>query len=306
MPKNIIVSTTIHPPTQALKSFAQKEDWTLLVVGDINTPHAEYQEMPCIYYHPDEQALDYPRLSELIGWRTIQRRNLGFLKALSMGAEIVASVDDDNVPFESWGKEIFVGKTIEIPVYETSLVFDPLSITNYPQLWHRGFPIQFLRERISKSHLEFIEIDIQADFWNGDPDIDAICRMEHMPDCKFQDDPFPFSSNVFSPFNSQNTFLSRRALKNYFMFPGVGRMDDIWASYYLESLGFRVLYSKASVEQVRNPHDLTVDFMAEILGYTQTYKLLEELKLSAASIRKFLPEDSILAFEEYLRIAKQY
>ncbi len=83
-------------------------------------------------------------------------------------------------------------------------------------------------------------------------------------------------------------------------------MDDIWASYYLESLGFRVLYSKASVEQVRNPHDLTVDFMAEILGYTQTYKLLEELKLSAASIRKFLPEDSILAFEEYLRIAKQY
>ena len=33
-------------------------------------------------------------------------------------------------------------------------------------------------------------------------------------------------------------------------------MDDIWASYYVESLGFKVVYSEASVYQDRNEHDL--------------------------------------------------
>ena len=38
---------------------------------------------------------------------------------------------------------------------------------------------------------------VSADFWNGDPDIDAICRMEYRPDCKFDEKYFPFSSNTF-------------------------------------------------------------------------------------------------------------
>ena len=33
---------------------------------------------------------------------------------------------------------------------------------------------------------------IQADFWNGDPDMGTICRMEHRPDCKFDEKYFPF------------------------------------------------------------------------------------------------------------------
>ena len=36
---------------------------------------------------------------------------------------------------------------------------------------------------------------IQADFCNGDPDIDAICRMEHSPECRFKEKVFPFTSN---------------------------------------------------------------------------------------------------------------
>ncbi len=36
---------------------------------------------------------------------------------------------------------------------------------------------------------------MQADFWNGDPDIDAICRMEHAPECKFDDSYFPLACN---------------------------------------------------------------------------------------------------------------
>jgi len=51
-------------------------------------------------------------------------------------------------------------------------------------------------------------------------------------------------------------------------------MDDIWASYYVQALGYKVFYDKASVYQQRNVHDLTVDFEKEIMGYKFNYKLL--------------------------------
>jgi hypothetical protein len=49
--------------------------------------------------------------------------------------------------------------------------------------------------------------DIQANFWNGDPDIDAVCRMIFRPECNFKKSKFPFFSKKISPFNSQNTLL---------------------------------------------------------------------------------------------------
>jgi hypothetical protein len=300
---NIIVTTSINPPTKALRLFSEKEGWHLIVVGDLKTPHEEYRKINCTYYHPAQQEEEFPELSELIGWNSIQRRNFGFLKALALGADIVATVDDDNVPASTWGQDLLVNQTVSCTTFEAEKVFDPISVTNYPHLWHRGFPIQMLTSRQSISSKSTLKVNIQADFWNGDPDIDAICRMEHMPDCVFDDSPFPFTSNAVSPFNSQNTFLSREVMPHYFMFPEVGRMDDIWASYYVQSLGFRVVYSKASVHQFRNAHDLTVDFEREVLGYTQSYKLIDGLGRDSESIFSFLTPRSGMAFKTYKKIA---
>src|SRR5207248_3170001 len=114
---------------------------------------------------------------------------------------------------------------------------------------------------------EVVKADVQADFWNGDPDIDAICRMQFAPDCQLDEAVFPIASNAMSPFNSQNTFLISAWLKDYFLFPHVGRMDDIWAAYYLQAKGARVVFGKPSVDQQRNPHDPLVDMKREYLGY---------------------------------------
>ena len=40
-----------------------------------------------------------PRLSRLIGWNCIQRRNIGYVYAKKNGAKFIASVDDDNIPY---------------------------------------------------------------------------------------------------------------------------------------------------------------------------------------------------------------
>ena len=173
-------------------------------------------------------------------------------------------------------------------------------MTNYSNLWHRGFPLQILQERKKiKKIKKVIKPNIQADFWDGDPDIDAICRMEHKPECKFNKKYFPYAANKVSPFNSQNTFLSKKVSSHYFLFPHVGRMDDIWASFYVFFKGYKVLYNKASVYQKRNKHDLTKDMEKEYIGYKNNLNLIKELSSDVNKIKDYIPRKSYLAFLRY-------
>ena len=274
-----IVCTSINKPTLAIKKFDAMKDWKLIIVGDKKTPK-NYKLKNGIYISPKDQEKIDKKLSDLIGWNCIQRRNFGLIYAWQQKADIVAVVDDDNIPYKNWGKNLLLNKRVKTKYYKTkSYAFDPISVTNYNHLWHRGFPIQILKERkYVKQYKKVISPDIQADFWDGDPDIDAICRMEHRPICKFKSNFFPIASNKISPFNSQNTFISKRVLPYYFLFPHIGRMDDIWASYYVISKGFKVIYNKASVYQERNKHDLTKDMNNEIIGYKYNLNLIKDLK----------------------------
>ena len=68
-----IVTTTIFPPSEAVKRFASMNDWKLIVVGDKKTPHELYTSIPnIVYMTPEYQELTYPELSQLIGWNCIQ------------------------------------------------------------------------------------------------------------------------------------------------------------------------------------------------------------------------------------------
>ena len=299
MQNKYIITTTINNPTEAIYKFDNMSDWKLIVIGDKKTP-SNYNLINGIYLSPEDQENYDKNLSDAIGWNCIQRRNFGLLKAYELGADIVATIDDDNIPLDNWGNNLMISKEINLDYYLTDeIAFDPLSVTNHKNLWHRGFPLQLLSKRKFKKIKKNICPDIQADFWNGDPDIDAICRMEHMPECKFNENYFPFSSNKFSPFNSQNTFLSKKVIKDYFLFPHVGRMDDIWASYYVESLGFKVVYNYPTVYQDRNEHDLTIDLKKEVIGYENNLKLLNELNINPNNILKYIPERTKDAFSLY-------
>ena len=183
-------------------------------------------------------------------------------------------------------------------------IFDPIGLTNYKSLWHRGFPLEYVKDRIyRKSKFKTkIKFDIQAGFWNGDPDIDAVCRMIYRPECKFDKKIFPFYSNQISPFNSQNTLINRNVFKDYFLFPHIGRMDDIWASFYVTSKKYKVVYVEPTVYQARNVHDLLKDFKQENIGYLNSAKLVEELKNNPDSIYNFLPIESCKAFDEWKKI----
>jgi len=277
---NYIITTTINKPTKATIKFCQlakKKGWVFVIIGDLKTPHDEYQNLVLkylgnvLYLSPKKQKELFPELSNIIGWNTIQRRNIGFVYAYQQGAEIVATVDDDNIPYDFWGDDVWVGKEIEVDYYspENGFVFDPISVTNNNELWHRGYPIELVKERNFRGlgYKKVIPL-IQADFWNGDPDIDAIARLTFQPEVTFTFEE-PFASDKISPFNSQNTFLHREILPHYAVWPFVGRMDDIWGGYYAQKVmgKDRLIYNRATVYQERNKQDLITNLENEMIGY---------------------------------------
>ncbi len=284
--KRAIVTTTIQAPTEALLKYAAKRDWTLIVVGDRATPHEPYLALqggpkPIIYLTPEDQERRYPELSSAIPWNCIERRNIGFVEAYRQGAEVIATVDDDNIPYEEWGEELLVGREVEIDLFATdAAVFDPLAVTEHSQLWHRGFPLELLSRRHEVRYDGKVKrrVLMQADLWDGDPDIDAIARITFAPCVTFSKVRAPYGSDALAPFNSQNTFISREVFPHYCVLPFVGRISDIWAAYLAQRAFPRSLvFSSPSVFQRRNPHDLIRDMEAELLGYRKTLEFVTNI-----------------------------
>jgi len=93
--------------------------------------------------------------------------------------------------------------------------------------------------------------------------------------------------------------ISKNVIKDYFLFPHIGRMDDIWASFYVTSKKYKVVYAEPTVFQERNVHDLIKDFKQEVIGYENSTKLIKKLYLNPENIYNFLPLKSCKAFDEW-------
>lgn len=293
-----IVTTSINEPTEALLKYNRMPGWNLVVAGDMKTDCHEYVKRGIRILTPEEQIVMNKELSDAIGWNTIQRRNMATLYALQEGADIIAFVDDDNIPLDNWpfpDSVQFDGTSFVLPRkltysriyndfvdYGWKKISDPLLAIglSYP---HRGFPIVINK---SSYHDNFsnvrssidMSVDVIAGLWTGEPDIDAITRINNtyypleeddfIPGADFlTTDPMGFTA---FPFNSQNTIMTRRAALQYFLYPGIGRYDDIVASYILQSRkggNFNVAFTAPTVRQDRNEHNILDDLEQEMWGY---------------------------------------
>ena len=111
--KNVIVTTTIQSPTEAIEKFDSMPDWTLVVAGDLKTPK-DYKLQNGVYLSPQDQEKMNRELSDAIGWNNHGRRNFGNLWAHEVGADVVAIIDDDNIPFDNWGQDLMIGRSVEL------------------------------------------------------------------------------------------------------------------------------------------------------------------------------------------------
>lgn len=314
MVSNFIITTTINKPTQAIILYANiahtHDNTVFVIVGDLKTPHEYYINLEntyrnVVYLSPENQQDLDVELSDAIGWNCIQRRNFGVLYAYQQGAEKIALVDDDNIPYDFWYSIMFSNNTYLTSVLSSSPVlvnildfFKIFMLAGeneekynyapfYGKLWVRGFPFETLFsnyiDTIQFSNIsEIIEPDILIGLWDGCPDFDAVCRSLY-PTHKFKFIPkfesyYLYLRDKITPFNSQNTVLSRRVLPYYFLFPAVGRMDDIFAGYYtISKTNPRIMVTRPTVYQERNFHDLGQDFSKELLGYEHNRKLISHI-----------------------------
>jgi hypothetical protein len=292
-----LITTTIYVPTVLRQYRASDPDVLMIIAGDTKTPHDEVQALcdelgHAIYLTPkDQERLGYA-CSEVIGWRSIQRRNIALLEAIRLGAQVVLSVDDDNAPrseryFEDLRKA-FTGPPGYKP-YKDAEWFN-LGDYAYSPFYYRGFPFSKRQDVIHGDMLRG-KIERRVGIVNGpiygDPDINAIDRYSKYPRVHTYNlgdrlsiyiDP----RTTWTPINSQNTAYVRELAPLAFVLPGIGRYDDIWASYIaqrvMEATDYHVYFGEPSVTQERNPHDWLKDLEAEIYGMRHTEAFCEELK----------------------------
>ncbi len=287
-----IVITTINPPTASLEVIASlcRTGWRAVVVGDTKTP-ADWN-CPGVDYLPvDRQKQMFGDLADLIPYRHYCRKNLGYLYAIRNGAQLVIDTDDDNIPYESFGKQInrrVTGRLLSGPgwvnVYKWFI--DGL------QIWPRGLPLDAIdsvgnMSRITRSY----DCPIQQYLADNDPDVDAIFRLTCKGEFRFRRDeqPIVLDRDCWVPLNSQNTVYFADAFPLLYLPCFVSfRMTDIWRSLVAQvalwRCGLHTSFHAPTVEQIRNQHDLMKDFADEVVGYLDNRRIASALTTAAADI----------------------
>src|SRR5882724_6601092 len=102
--KTALITTTINVPT-VLELYRQHgPDVAFFVAIDRKTPPEALQFFNGLPdCHVVSEGIPAWKCSELIGWNSIQRRNIALLEAVKWGANIIVSVDDDNIPIDTAG-----------------------------------------------------------------------------------------------------------------------------------------------------------------------------------------------------------
>src|ERR1700684_3197168 len=98
--KTALITTTINVPHVLALYRKLGPDVRFFIAGDHKTPDKAYQFVAelgdCYCILPDAQE-DW-KCSALIGWNTVQRRNIALLEAVKWGADLIITIDDDNIP----------------------------------------------------------------------------------------------------------------------------------------------------------------------------------------------------------------
>lgn len=306
-------TTTIYVP-KALAVYRKfGPDVKFFVAGDHKTPHAEVQQfcdgIDASYLHPDNQASQSWKSSELIGWHTVRRRAFAVLEALRWGAELIVVWDDDNLMMDNLYFTDFQQCFARPYQFEELASWHGLKATS-PSRWfdagqlmlphtpHRGFPYDKKAQPVYEP-IVGARVGVAAGLCLGDPDIDAVTRIASAPiihnvselaRAGVVTDP----RETWTVFNTQNTAFIREIAPAMFCAPGLGRFDDIVASLItqrvMRSRGLHVHFGQPFVWQQRNSHNLIRDLEDEVWGMAN----LTSIAANLDAIVEVMP-DSVIA-----------
>ncbi|KAK6179755.1 hypothetical protein SNE40_012042 [Patella caerulea] len=213
-----IVVTTSVEPTDSIKYMSNLPKWNLLVVENSNTPK-DWKLANCVYLSLAEQQ--HFNLSKLIPTESYSRKTIGYLYAITKGADTIYDLDDtinllsdldDHVK-----REIF-----EYGLqYDGKVVFNQFNHFGQSTIWPRGYPMKKISENGTNRYLvsSFKKPSVLQILSNGDPDIDPVFRLTLKPtnaslNISFDNaaPPVVIPPGVFAAINSQTTLFQYEAL----------------------------------------------------------------------------------------------
>lgn len=285
--KTVLVVTSIagsdNPVLKDLALGAARNSVDFIVIGDVPSPK-DFKLDGCRFYGLDEQKKLPFSYAQKCPVRHYARKNIGYLVALSEGAEVVIETDDDNYPRdEFWDERVRAWKMPTLANADWVNVYRYFSDAN---IWPRGLPLTEVHAKppaLDTLPKTKADCPIQQGLADENPDVDALYRLIlPLPQNFERDIRITLARGSWSPFNSQNTTWWREAgmlmyLPSYCTF----RMTDIWRSFIAQRIawenGWAVSYHSPTVWQVRNEHDLMRDFQDEIPGYINNVAIKDAL-----------------------------
>ncbi len=275
------IAASEHPILKLFAKEAMESQVPFILIGDTKSP-TDFKLEGCDFYSVDRQLQEDSKLSKILPFKHYARKNIGYLAAISKGAEIIIETDDDNWPLaDFWEKRKRLANAhllnnkgwVNIYKYFTS-----------KHIWPRGFALEHIMDELPKL-VETTEIvcPIQQGLADENPDVDAIYRLTlPLPFDFVKAESIALGENSYCPFNSQNTTWFKEAfpllyLPSYCSF----RMTDIWRSFVAQRVawtcGWNILFHNSTVRQERNDHNLMKDFKDEISGYTNNLSIVDNL-----------------------------
>lgn len=285
MTRTFAVVTTIQPPTPSMERLAAvlaQAEIPLLAIGDRKGPAHFVLPQAELVSLADQAKLPF-RLAGLLPVGHYARKNLGYLLAISRGAECLYETDDDNAPLEGWRP-----RALRVQGARRARANGWLNVYRLfggGVLWPRGLPLDRIRSGGEEAIEGAIDLDapIQQGLADGSPDVDAVWRLVLDQDVRFAPGaPVALTPGTWCPFNSQTTWWWPEAfpllyLPSFCSF----RMTDIWRSFVAQrclwAMGRSLVFHGAEVVQERNVHRLMKDFEDEVPGYLGNAAIAERL-----------------------------
>lgn len=279
--KKSIVITSIFEPTEAVKSFAELNDYELIVVGDKKSPK-NWECKNATYLSIEKQEHLGFQLVKKLPFNHYSRKMLGYLYAIQNNSDYIIDTDDDNIPYPDWGFPPFIGEFESI--LKNQGFVNIYQLFSSKKVWPRGLPLNLINTDFNlanKVSLEGCNVGIWQGLADEDPDVDAIYRLTNDQPCYFKKrEPIVLNTGTICPFNTQNTIIRKELFPLLYLPTEVSfRFTDILRGLVAQPImwlfGYQLGFVNATVVQKRNPHDYMKDFFSELSMYEQCEKVPE-------------------------------
>jgi hypothetical protein len=262
--------------------------WRVVVVGDKKTP-PDWSADGIDFLSVETQGNLFGDVSGILPFNHYCRKNLGYLYAISNGAKCILETDDDNIPYDTFGRNLT--EKLYAQLVSGADWVNTYKYFTQAYIWPRGLPLDEIASTGSLSaHPVEGVFPVQQYLADLDPDVDAVYRLVLNQEVTFQQrGPIALEKGCWTPFNSQNTVFYLQAFPLLYLPCHVSfRMTDIWRSFVIQQALWifdkRVAFLPATVKQVRNAHNLMKDFYDEVPGYLQNKKIVQLLSECASTI----------------------